>query len=94
MIHILTIIQNISLRYNMLKHPPEMNDEIHIKIGGDHGGHSFKACYQVLNRECPNNKDNTCVFSLFEAKDYRTNLVTGLHRYRSQIDDLQETKWE
>ena len=24
-----------------------MNDEIHIKIGGDHGGGSFKMSYQV-----------------------------------------------
>ena len=51
-----------------------MQNEMHIKIGGDHGGKSFKSCFQVCNTAHPNSKENTVVFSLFEAKDYRSNL--------------------
>ena len=70
-----------------------MNGEIHIKIGGDHGGKSFKACFQVCNVEKPNSKDNTVVFSLFEAKDYRQNLKNGLGIFKKQIDELQKMQW-
>ena len=45
--------------------------EVHVKIGGDHGGNSFKMCYQIANINNPNRKENTVVFSLFEAKDSR-----------------------
>ena len=71
-----------------------MQDEIHVKIGGDHGGKSFKACFQVCNTEHPNSKENTTVFSIFEAKDNRTNLKTGLSFFTDQIDELQNLKWE
>ena len=74
-------------RNNMLECYPQINGEVQVKIGGDHGGKSFKACYQVLNREHQNSKDNTVVFSLFETKDY------GLGRFNCQIDDLQTMKW-
>ena len=36
-----------------------MKDEIHLKIGGDHGGKSFKACLQV----CDTTAGNTQTFS-------------------------------
>ena len=69
------------------------NNEIHIKIGGDHGGGSFKMSYQIANVANPNSKDNTTVFSLFEAKDYRINLKSGLTRFSDQIKELQLIKW-
>jgi len=71
-----------------------MNDEIHIKIGGDHGGDSFKACYQVCNVQSPNSKDNTVIFSMFEAKDSRANVRTALNVFTRQLDQLQETRWK
>ena len=40
---------------------PLFRNEIHIKIGGDHGGGSFKISFQVANVENPNQKDNTVV---------------------------------
>ena len=70
-----------------------MNEEIHVKIGGDHGGGSFKINYQIYNTDKPNSKDNTVVFSLFEAKDYWSNLKIGLSRFRQQIDEIQAMNW-
>lgn len=33
-----------------------MNNEIHVKIGGDHGGGSFKLSFQICNTKNPNSK--------------------------------------
>lgn len=60
-----------------------------MKIGGDHGGSSFKMSYQVCNTDRPNSKNNTVVFSIFEAKDYTVNMKIGLCRFSAQIDHLQ-----
>jgi len=81
-------------RTNQLIHSKQFNNEIHIKIGGDHGGGSFTMNYQICNTFRLNSKDNTVVFSIFEAKDYRNNLKLALSRFLSQIDKLQVTKWE
>lgn len=78
----------------MMQHRPHMNKEIHVKIGGDHGGSSFKACYQVCNTNSPNSKDNTVVFSIFEAKDSRPNVRTGLGIFTQQIDEIQKATWK
>ena len=72
----------------------KIKDEIHIKIGGDHGGGSFKMSHQIANVKNPNSKSNTTVFSLFEAKDRRCNLKVGVTRFTQQVDTLQTMKWE
>ena len=54
----------------MLINYPFIKNEIHLKIGGDHGGDSFKMSLQVTNIDNPNQKDNTVVFSIFEEKDF------------------------
>ena len=71
-----------------------MEEEIHLKIGGDHGGGSFKAAYEICNTENPNSKLNTVIYSLFEQKDIRLNLITGLSMYKDQIDDIQNSTWK
>lgn len=53
---------------------------------------SKPATYQICNTVSPNSKDKTVVFSLFEAKDYRSNLRTGLSMFTTQIDNLQLMK--
>ena len=68
-------------------------DEIQVKIGGDHGGGSFKMAYQIANVERPNAANNTVAFCLFEAKEYKENLVTALTKFAEQINELRETKW-
>ena len=78
----------------LLVNHDSFNDEVHIKLGGDHGGGSFKMGYQVCNTSKPNNKDNTIVFSLFEAKDHRCNMKVGLTRFTQQVDVLQSMKWQ
>ena len=64
-----------------------------MKIGGDHGGGSFKTSLQIVNTANPNSKDNAIIFSIFEEKDYRINILEGLQRFRKQVKDLQEMSW-
>ncbi|CAH1248767.1 Hypp8396 [Branchiostoma lanceolatum] len=68
-------------------------DELWIKILGDHGGGTFKMGFQVLNVENPNSKTNTVVFSLFSAKDTRENLRTATSRFTTEIDELRGKQW-
>ena len=70
-----------------------MNEEVHIKIGGDHGGGSFKMSYQLCNQKNPNSQSNTVVFNVFEAKDNKLNLKTALSQYKNSITDIQKTSW-
>ena len=70
-----------------------MSDEIHVKIGGDHGRGSFKMNFQICNTEKPNSPENTICFVLFEAKDRKENLKTALSRYKDDVNDLQSSVW-
>ena len=54
----------------------------------------LKMSHQIANVKNPNSKNNTTVFSLFEAKDRRPNLKVGLTRFTEQIDILQAMRWE
>ena len=81
---------NVALfRINMLLFNENYNNEVHLKIRGDHGGGSFKMSYQIVNVANPSSKDNTLVFSLIRAKDCRIDIKTGLTRFAQQIDELQ-----
>ena len=66
--------QKIIIKSNMFS--------VSIWVGG-------KMCYQVGNIANPNRKENTVVFSIFEAKDSRSNLRMCLSRYTQQIKMLQ-----
>ena len=67
----------------LVEHPFIPSDEIHLKIGGDHGGDSFKGSLQVANVEHPNQESNTVIWTIMEAKDYRSNLLLCLERFKS-----------
>ena len=75
-------------------HYESMNNEIHIKFGGDHGGKSFKLTFQICNKDKPNSSDNTVVFNIFEAKDHKENLKTALSQYKDAVDELQSMTWQ
>ena len=77
------LVQHSFIKYN----------GIHVKISGDHGGGTFKLSYQIANVSHPNSTDNTVVFGIFKAKDYRSNVKIGLTRFQEQINALQTMKW-
>ena len=69
-------------------------DEVWVKVGGDKGGPTFKMSFQLVNTPNPNSVENTCVFTVFEAKDSLTNLQVALERYKPQISALQSASWQ
>ena len=68
-------------------------DKIWIKIGGDKGGGSFKACAQIVNVQYPNSPKNTTVFASMEAPDYYDNLEFLLQRYKHEIPLIDGMEW-
>ena len=68
-------------------------DEVHIKVGGDAGGGSFKMAFQIANVQKPNSKTNTVVFAMFHSKDSWANLKTALLQYKQQVNILKESSW-
>ena len=57
------------------------DDEVWIKIGGDHGGGSFKMSFQLANVKSPNATRNTVPFVVFAAPDSASNLATMIKPY-------------
>ena len=68
-------------------------DEIWLKLGGDKGGSSVKASFQIVNVNKPNSVRNSCVFAVFEAPDSVFNLHLALDQYCTSVAELQKTKW-
>ena len=91
--HVLHRLDELDKEGMLFNHPFIPSDEIQIKVGGDHGDTSFKMSYQIANVQNPNRKENTVVFSIFEAKDTRANLKSCLLRFKAQVNMLGRTKW-
>ena len=68
-------------------------NEVWLKLGGDKGGETFKANFQIVNVAAPNSVQNTCVFCCFAAGDSFTNLHIALDRYKEQVRHFQTMKW-
>jgi len=68
-------------------------EEVWVKIGGDHGGQSFKLCFELVNVTHPNALCNTIPFLVFAVKDSPTNLHRAFAPYIDQVKTLQDSKW-
>ena len=68
-------------------------DHIWIKVGGDHGGGSFKFSFQIGNTQFVNSVKNTFPICCFQAGDSITNLNIALARYKDQISEMSSAKW-
>ena len=51
------------------------DNEVWVKIGGDHGGGSFKYTLQIANLKNTNSKHNTCLLVILDCKDSPDNLL-------------------
>ena len=89
----LSTVNNVKESDALVNHPFIPKDEIQVKIGGDHGGGSFKISYQIANAMHPNKLENTVIFSIFTKKDSRANLRICLERFKTHITKLNEVKW-
>ena len=70
------------------------SDEVWVKLGGDHGGGSFKFSFQIANTAHPNALQNTVPFLVFAAPDSFENLATTLNPFADQVKMLMGTTWD
>ena len=61
------------------------DDTIVVKIGGDHGGGTFKMAFQIANHRYTHSLQSTIPFLVLEAKDSPANLATALQPYKEQV---------
>ena len=50
--------------------------------------------FQVGNVFNPNKPQNTVIFSILEAKDYKTNLLLSLERFKTHVLQFSKMKWQ
>ena len=92
--YVLRYLDDLFSNNKLYDHPFIPATEIHLKIGGDHGGKSFKMSCQVGNVENLNKVENTFIFSIAEAKDYKSNLMMVLQRFIPQIEQFKKITWQ
>ena len=69
-------------------------DEIWVKIGGDHGKNSLKFTLQIANLEKPNARHNTVVIAIASVRDTHDNMVRFLEGgLASDLKALQSHSW-
>ena len=96
--HLPTFVSNLLDSYDEKKalvwptNIPE--NEIWIKIGGDHGGGSFKLALQIANLQNPNSSSSTHLIQIAECKDSASNLHTLLFPLKQRLEDLKKLKWK
>ena len=92
--YVLRYLNDLQSNNMLYDHPFIPSNEIHLKIGGDHGGGSFKMEFQVGNIEKTNKPENTVIFSIAEAKDYKVNIALCVERFKAQIEYFKKVKWQ
>ena len=92
--YVLRYLDTLKSLNKLFQHSFITDDEIHLKIGGDHSGGSFKMSFQVGNVLNPNKPGNTVIFSITEAKDYKVNLTLCLERFKAHMEQFNKIKWQ
>ena len=78
----------------LTSHTKIPDDEVWVKIGGDHGGGSLKIMLQIANVRKPNSKHNTFLISLANSKDTHVNLDAIIKPYEKEIENLNKMTWK
>ncbi|GFO02792.1 amine oxidase [Plakobranchus ocellatus] len=68
-------------------------NEVWIKIGGDHGKNSFKVALSIFNLSKPNAKQNTHLIVMAKVPDTMHNMQIMLDDLKPQIESLQSFTW-
>ena len=69
-------------------------NEIFIKVGGDHGGDSFKFMLQVGNVKTPNKNKKRFLLAVVNAKDSHKNIWRVVRSYKQKLDNLSKMTWK
>ncbi|XP_072017401.1 uncharacterized protein [Amphiura filiformis] len=69
------------------------DDEVWIKVGGDHGKGSFKVAMSVCNTANPNSSYNTICILLLEGSETKANVQRVLPLIVDQLMSLEDMTW-
>ena len=69
------------------------DNEVWVKIGGDHGQGSLKICLEIANLEKPNARENTHIVGMIEERDSYEVLEDVTLNLNFDIKKLQSTEW-
>ncbi len=71
-------------------------DEIWVKLGGDHGKNSLKLTLQIANLEKPNAKRNVVVIGMAPIRDTYENLKTMINfcQLEKEIKSVESLTWK
>ena len=69
------------------------DNEIWVKIGGDHGQGSLKICLEIGNLEKPNAREHTHLVSMIKAKDTHEVLQNVTLSLNHDIEILKKSVW-
>ena len=67
--------------------------EVWLKMGGDHGGVSFKTTIQVFNDVAPKASEHTIATICVEVRDCDENLDRMVGAQKEVVRQLGESKW-
>ena len=65
-------------------------NEIWIKVGGDHGQGSLKSNLTIVNTKNPNSMDNNVSIGMAGVKDSRENMEMIFDSIRKQLADVEK----
>ena len=66
----------------LVHHKSIPEKDVQVKIGEDYVRKSFKMSYQNINTLNPSSKENTIVFNILEAKEYRVNIKVVMTKFQ------------
>ncbi|GFN96998.1 amine oxidase [Plakobranchus ocellatus] len=69
-------------------------NEVWVKVGGDHGQGSLKFSLAVVNTKNPNSKDNNILIGMANIKDSRENIEIFFEPVRKQLGDVANLVWD
>ena len=68
-------------------------NEIWVKVGGDHGQGSLKFSLAIVNTKNPNSEDNNVLIGMACIKDSRENMEIFFESVRKQLVDVSNLVW-
>ena len=69
-------------------------NEVWVKVGGDHGQGSLKFNLAMVYTENPNSMDNNILIGMTCVKDSRENMEMFFYSIRKQLADVEKLVWD
>ncbi|GFR65653.1 immune-associated nucleotide-binding protein 5 [Elysia marginata] len=69
-------------------------NEVWVKVGGDHWQGSLKFSLAIVNTKYPDSKDNNVLIGMANIKDSRENMEIFFESVKKQLDEVTKLVWD